>query len=143
MSYERSVGAVIFYKSGKIIEYLILQYRHKRWDFPHGHIEPGESEMETARREIKEETGIVDLIIVPGFKEEVNWHYKREGEPKARYKEVVYFLIRSKNKEVKLSYENIDFRWLPFKKALALPAFPHVGRVLKKAHDYLTLHKKA
>jgi len=142
MPYEYSAGAVIFYQSAKTIEYLLLQYRHKRWDFPHGHIEPGESDKETARREIKEETGISKIKFMLNFKEKVEWFYKRQGEPKSRHKEVVYFLAQSPSKKVRLNFENLNFKCLAYKEALALPAFPHVKKVLQKAHDYLTLHKK-
>ncbi|MFH1332713.1 MAG: NUDIX domain-containing protein, partial [archaeon] len=60
---EKSAG-VIVYNNG---EFLILQYTAGHWDFPKGHIEKGETERETALRELKEETGITDAFFVKGF----------------------------------------------------------------------------
>lgn len=139
---ERSAGAIIFYKNAGIIEYLLLQYRHKRWDFPRGHIKNGETEVAAAQREIIEETGLKNLEFVKGFKGKRFWYYKKKGESRARKKQVVYFLARSPVKKVRLDFENLDFKWLPFEQALALPAFPHVKKILQKADDYLTHHKK-
>ena len=54
---ETSAGAVIFRRDNEI-KYLILHYKFKGdyWDFPRGNIEKGETEEQTAVREIKEET---------------------------------------------------------------------------------------
>lgn len=85
MPYERSAGTIIFYKSGRRIEYLLIQYHAKYWDFPRGHVEKGESDQETAKREIKEETGLKDLIFIPGFERKVSWFFKKKGENKSIY----------------------------------------------------------
>jgi 8-oxo-dGTP pyrophosphatase MutT (NUDIX family) len=60
---ERSAGAVIFSFDSVLgkIEYLLLNYAAGHWDFPKGNIENGEDEIQTARREIQEETGICDV----------------------------------------------------------------------------------
>jgi len=142
MPYERSAGAIIYFKQNKIILYLLLQYRHLRWDFPRGHVEKGESDFKTAIREIKEETGLTRLEYIPGFKEKGAWFYKKKNMTKASYKEVYHYLARSRYKKVKLSDEDIDFVWLPYKEALALPMFPHVKKMLKKANDFLAKRKK-
>ena len=42
-------------------EFLLLHHTVGHWDFPKGNIEAGEDELETARREIFEETGIQDV----------------------------------------------------------------------------------
>ena len=39
-------------------EYLILLQTNGSWSFPKGHMEPGETETETALRELREETGL-------------------------------------------------------------------------------------
>lgn len=56
--FERACGAVVE-RDGKI---LMIFQNNGFWGFPKGHVEPGESEAETAVREVFEETGIwVDL----------------------------------------------------------------------------------
>lgn len=54
MKKEKSAGAVII-NDKKV---LLLHYSSGHWDFPKGHIEKGETELETAKREVKEETGL-------------------------------------------------------------------------------------
>ena len=52
MLHEKSAGAVIFNVEGANVEYLVLQYLHKGWEFARGAIETGESELDAAQREI-------------------------------------------------------------------------------------------
>ena len=72
---EKSVGAVIFRRtqdaSDVDVEYLLIQYPHGHWEFPRGHVEDGESELDTAYREIEEEVGITkdELRLVEKFRE--------------------------------------------------------------------------
>ena len=54
MKYEKSCGAIIFDKD----KILVIQQKEGHWGFPKGHVEEGETEVETAIREIKEETNL-------------------------------------------------------------------------------------
>ena len=42
----------------------IVNQNHNSWSLPKGHIDPDESKLETAKREIYEETGITDLRLI-------------------------------------------------------------------------------
>ena len=55
MKNEKACGAVIKNEEGKIL--LIFQ-QNGFWGFPKGHVEEGETEPETAVREVFEETGL-------------------------------------------------------------------------------------
>ena len=70
--YEKSCGAVIFYKSRQNTKILLVKNSNGRyWSFPKGHIEDGENEHQTAIREIKEETGL-DVVIKRAFVKSAN-----------------------------------------------------------------------
>lgn len=57
-----SAGVVVVRCAGGAYRYLLLRaYRH--WDFPKGLVEPGESPLAAARREVEEETGLVELDL--------------------------------------------------------------------------------
>ena len=47
----------LIYRGQPIREFLLMKHAH-RWDLPKGHVDPGESDMECALRELQEETGI-------------------------------------------------------------------------------------
>jgi 8-oxo-dGTP pyrophosphatase MutT (NUDIX family) len=133
MLHEKSCGAVVFIRNGEI-NYLLLKYTNY-WGFPKGLVEANETEKETARREIEEETGITDIRFLNGFREEYSYFYKYEG--KTIHKTVVYFLAETNQKKVKLSYEHQSFKWLPFEEALKLLTYQKTKKLLEKAHKFL------
>jgi len=73
---ECSAGAVLFSLDSTVcnIEYLLLNYTAGHWDFPKGNIETGEDEIDTARREIREETGIDDVEFLKDFKNKIQYY---------------------------------------------------------------------
>jgi 8-oxo-dGTP pyrophosphatase MutT (NUDIX family) len=134
---EKSCGAVVFKRDGEV-QYLLLHYEAGHWDYVKGQVEPHETEKDTVTRELEEETGIVNARFVEGFREEINYFYRREG--KTVYKEVIFFLIESKDSRVKLSYEHVGYEWLNYEKAMAKLTFANAKKVLLKAHEFLRTH---
>ena len=141
MPLEKSAGAVIFRKEGNKIYYLLLHYPsnakapREYWDFPKGHIEKGEKIEETVKREVKEETGLKDIKLIEGFKEWIKYFFKFKG--KNIFKIVTFFLAETKTKTVKVSFEHIGFKWLPYEEAIEKLTFKNAKDILKKANDYL------
>ena len=146
MPLEKSAGAVIFRPENNTNYYLLLHYKSMHWDFPKGNIEKGEKEEEAARREIKEETGIEDIEFIPGFRELIKYFYKltphqnRFGagqEGQTVFKTVVFYLAKTKEKDIKISWEHIGYTWLPYEKALEQLKFKNAKDTLIKAHQFL------
>ena len=131
---EKSCGAVV-YVSNPEIKYLLLQYEAGHWDFVKGNVEEGESDKETAVRELKEETGIADARFLGGFREKISYFYKRQGA--TVYKEVVFFLMEAKNMNVKLSFEHVAFDWLTYEQAMKKLTFKNARDVLQRARESL------
>lgn len=81
-----------------------------------GHVDPGETELQTALRETEEEAGLKesDFTMYTEFQRTLN--YEVQGKPKR----VVYWLSELKNPStpVTLSDEHIDFKWLNLPQAL-------------------------
>jgi len=147
MPLEKSAGAVIFRKEPGIkikdfeqgkkdtIKYLLLHYQAGHWDFPKGNIEKGEGLRDTARREIKEETGIKEIEFVPDFQQTIKYFYKLKG--KNIFKAVVFLLAETKTEAVKISWEHKGYKWLLFAEALEKLSFKNSKQVLKKAHQFI------
>ncbi|KAA0014899.1 MAG: NUDIX domain-containing protein [Thermoplasmata archaeon] len=133
MPVEKSCGAIIF-KDGK---YLLLKYEWGHWGFVKGNIEKNEGLEETFFREAEEEAGLKreELVVIEGFKEKINYFYRKEG--KTIYKEVIYLLAESKTFNVKLSYEHTDYAWLGYEEALKKITYENDRDVLRKAHKFL------
>jgi len=137
MLHEKSCGAVVFFKNMQI-KYLLLQYEAGHWDFVKGNVEPNESEADTVLRELKEETGIVATVLIEGFRERIQYFYRRQGE--TIQKEVVFYLIQSDTEKVELSFEHVGYEWLDYQHTLERLTFKNAKDVLQKAHAFLQEH---
>ena len=129
----RSAGVVLF--RGKKREYLLLHYAGGHWDLPKGIMEKGETSVQAALRELKEETGISRGKIVPGFKETIKFMYAWKGKKVLKF--VVFYLAKTRQKKVKISWEHKGFVWLPFKEAVKKTTFINAKNVLRKAEAWL------
>ena len=131
---EKSCGAVVFLKNREV-NYLLLRYEAGHWDFVKGNVELTESEKDTVIRELQEETGITDAKFIEGFREKVEYFYRRQGA--TIHKEVVFFLIETHTEKIELSYEHIGYAWLNYQRALEQLTFKNAKDVLQKAHELL------
>jgi len=145
---EKSIGAVIFRREKGNTYYLILHYHSGHWEFARGHGEEGEDEQKTAVREIKEETGLRDLKIIPGFRGYSKFFFRRTygltGEAKKKapwvFKLVVLYLAETKTKDIKISEEHKGYAWMSYNDAVKkVPK--NAKEVLRKANDFLTNKK--
>ena len=135
MKKEISAGVVVFRRIGNGVLYLLLKYGWGHWGFIKGHIEPGEKDIDTVKREAFEEAGISDLKFIFGFREKIEYEYFFKGE--RRHKIVYYYLAETNQENVRLSYEHKDYAWLPFEDALKRITYDNDREVLRKAHTYL------
>jgi len=112
MKKDYSCGIVPYRVVNARREYLLVQHHAGHWAFPKGHPEDSESPLETATRELAEETGLdkVEVTASPAF-EEVYKFTKRSG--KRVRKVVTYFLGEvSADAPVTVQEKEIaDHRW--------------------------------
>ena len=135
MAYEKSVGAVIFNQNGVEIEYLILNYPAGHWDFPKGNVEEGETEENTAKREVAEETGITNITILPSFRKKIQYYYRQEHVTVR--KEVIFYLARSPTKHIQLSNEHTNYAWLNYTDVIRKLTYTNSKSILKSAQLHL------
>lgn len=143
MRVEKSVGAIIFRREGKETKYLLLHRSFdpksgfkEFWGFSRGLVEEDEDEIETVRRELKEETGLEEITFIPGFRESFQFFFRWQGE--LVKKTAYYYLAETKKKKIYLSEEHDDFAWLTFEEALKRLTHKNSKDLLKKAHRYLS-----
>ena len=146
MLFEKSAGAIIFRKKDDKIYYLVLQYptnkvgsKKEYWGFAKGGIEEKETIAETAKREIKEETGLKDIRLIKQFKEKEKYFFTFNKNKV--FKTVIYLLAETNQEEIRISHEHVDWQWLSYQEALKKLTFKNARQVLKKANIILTNKK--
>jgi len=133
---EISIGSVLYILDTNFnVNYLILNYSYGHWDFPKGNIENGESELDTIKREIMEETGITDINFIDDFRQQISYRYKKKF--KLVNKLVIYYIVETKSNKVVLSFEHVNFAWLNYNDALNRLSFDNSKKILKNANEFL------
>jgi 8-oxo-dGTP pyrophosphatase MutT (NUDIX family) len=133
---ETSSGVVLFRKENEKILFLLLLYPSGHWDFVKGKMEKGESPHETAIRETREETGIIDTKFLDNFEEWIEYDFQFEGE--LVHKKVVFFLGETKTKNVKISHEHLNYTWMDYAEAMEKTTFDNAKTVLSKSYSLLS-----
>lgn len=117
---------------------LLCAFTH--WDFPKGLVEPGEAPLAAAIREVREETGLSDLVFHWG---ETYCETPSYGQGKVAR----YYLAESPTGEVQLPVnpelghpEHHEFRWLSYDEARQL-LVPRLKAILDWAHGIVTAAK--
>jgi 8-oxo-dGTP pyrophosphatase MutT (NUDIX family) len=136
--YRLSAGVVVVSLSQRKLKFLLLR-AYRNWDFPKGMVEAGEQPIDTALREVREETTLDDLSF--------DWGLEfMETGPYNKGKISRYYIARSKQTEVLLQVnpdlgrpEHHEARWVDFEQALAMVS-PRLQPVVRWAHAVI-LHE--
>lgn len=142
---EKSCGIILINRGGDTTQgsrepkFLLLHYPQGHWDFPKGHTEINEDEFATTRRELTEETGIIDVKFYDGFREKIHYFFKQDGELMS--KNVIFFLAETNTTEIKLSHEHKGFEWLNYENARKKITFNDSRKVFEKAKAFLDKNK--
>lgn len=145
MRHEVAAGFVI-YRVHPIYDLQFLLLRHstnRHWSFPKGLIDDNESFIQTALRELEEETGIAfnRLNIHSDFKQEIRYSYYFNKE--YIKKRVIYFLAQviSKIEEISLSSEHDKALWQDYDQTRETIVYQNTRRILAKAQKFITHYR--
>ena len=138
MNYEYSCGAVVFTRMNGVPHYVLVRAKDQPvgcHGFPKGHMEPGETEEQTALREIYEEVGL-RVRLLESFRAVTE--YPLPYPPDTR-KRVVFFLAEYDNQQITIQESELaSYALAPFDEALALTEFADSKQILTDAHAFLT-----
>ena len=132
---EKSCGTVLFTGRGEDLRFLLIRSTQDgKSGFPKGHVEAGESEVETALRETWEETSL-HAKIIDGFRRTACYPLKN-----GRRKLVVYFLASYEGEEPRSNpdFESYDFLSLPYREARRTLTFDNAKELLDEAYEFLS-----
>lgn len=132
--YEHSAGGVIFRREGLGIQILLIKDKNGNWSFPKGLIEDKEAELETAVREIAEETGLKDLTFVE-LLGTTGYFYRFAGNLVRKKVDYFLFAYLGKGKPKAQREEGISqVRWFDPKEARKVIGYTKTNMpILKKA----------
>jgi bis(5'-nucleosidyl)-tetraphosphatase len=140
-SLKRAAGVVVVRETPDGPRFLLLR-AYRNWDLPKGRLEAGETALEGAIREVREETGLGDLEFAWG-EESI------DTEPYAGGKVVRFYVARSPGGAVTLPVnpligraEHHEFRWVVLATGLSLTV-PRLQRVLRWAAERIGLEAPA
>ena len=129
MKKEKSCGCIII-KNKKVL--LVYEDKHFFWGFPKGHMEDGETEIETAKREVLEEVGL-KVKIEEDKRYEI--HYKTKNEIE---KTSVFYLAKIESGKVKKQEsEIVDVCWCNYKEAQKKLTYENLKDVLQEVKTML------
>lgn len=144
---EKSVGIIVFRQHPQEgWQYLVLYHRGSYWNFPKGKVEAGESEMETALRETREEAGLADLKIIDGWRQQTQFFFKEKrttGDELIKKDFIIYLAEVPMGQEPQISSEHNGYAWLDAKSAAKLLKFKNLKNILAEAESFITARRKA
>lgn len=129
---DTSFGIIPIWNDGKNLRFLLVRsIKTQEWTFPKGHKNNGETNEQTALRELNEETKLHEVSIIPNLSFVDSYDFERD-EVKI-YKTVTFFPAIVKNSTVIPDKTEIDdFKWTTYEEALAIISFENPKKILKE-----------
>lgn len=135
MRNEEAFGIIVTYKNKDVWHFLLVKTAH--WGFPKGHAESGETDLETAQREVFEETGVRIDDVIPdiSFTEKYTVSSAQEKE----YKKIVHYFLSILSKELKVeaSNEAQDANWFSYEEAKKILTYQEAKSLLVTINEWL------
>ena len=134
-------GVILFYRFPNKIKYLLLKHRQGHWAFCKGHKKTGETKIDTAIRELREETGITKMTLLRKSILVRESYIMKNGYGVRKQKINDFFIAESKKRKVIIDRkEIINYRWCGFNAALSQITFNQSKIALKKANKIVDVY---
>ena len=127
---EKSCGAVVYNPERQL--FLIIKMLNGNWGFPKGHTENQETDIQTAIREVTEETGI-NIKILDGFKKSIKYIPFPEV-----LKKVIFFIGITKEEKVLIDKGEIeDYMWCSYEEALKMITYKPQRDIMESSLQFI------
>lgn len=129
---EISSGGVVIRTVGAGIMILLIKDPYGKWTWPKGKLDRGETALNAAKREIQEETGLINIKVISKIGR-TDYFYKREG--KLIYKTVYIYLFEFTGEE-KLIIQKAEINdgdWFSEEEALVKAGYKGAKAIMKRA----------
>ena len=137
MKKEISCGAIVYRDDLKQRRFLVIHQVQGHWTFPKGHMEQGEDEFMTAKREVFEETN-VKIQLLPGFRR--SHHYLVIPSV---WKKVIFFVAKALNGDLKPQLEEVcEVYWLTQEEVENILTYPSDSTIFQEVIDFLIQKEK-
>ena len=130
---EKSCGAIVYKEENNKLKFLLVYQSNGHYSFPKGHMESGETEIETTLREVKEETNL-DIELNADFRISIEYLLSSKN----MMKEAVYFLAIPTSLNLKNQEGEIDScGWYNYQDTMNLLEFDNIKEVFEKAYNFI------
>ncbi|MEX0935338.1 MAG: NUDIX domain-containing protein [Gemmatimonadota bacterium] len=131
---EVSAGGVVVRLVQGRPHVLLIRDPYRKWGLPKGHLEEGEDSQQAALREVREETGLSDLILGPDLGE-IDWTFRQRG--RLVHKFCRFFLMSSPRSDIRPEVaEGIsECKWLLVEEALRTIAYDNARVILQRGSE--------
>ena len=135
-----SCGVVVIFRGKILLLYKNFKNRYEGWVMPKGTVEAGEKHVETALREVFEETGVKAAVIRYIGKSEYSFSVPQDVVTK----EVHWYLMMADNYYSKPQKEEffVDSGYYKYHEAYHLLKFSNEKQILEKAYQMYTELRK-
>lgn len=129
--YVKCAGAIIMNNNQEVA---IVNQNHDSWSLPKGHIDPGESKIDAAKRELYEETGIKNATLIKYIGEYGRYKIGLDGkDDKSEHKTIFIYLFKSDQKILEpIDPDNPEAQWVPYQEVHKLLTHPSDRKFLKE-----------
>jgi len=127
---EPTAGGVVFrHNQGSELEILLIQDAKNRWTIPKGHIEPGETPQQTAKREISEEAGLYNTKII-AWLGEINFRYRRMDKLVLMTTKIYLMKALGDTNAIQKEEWMNGIKWFKFNDALNEIEYEDIGKLM-------------
>lgn len=127
---EPTAGGIVFRRDkNNQVEILLIQDAKDRWTIPKGHIEEGETAQQTAKREIGEEAGLMNVDVL-GWLGKIHFRYRRVDKLVLMTTQI--YLVRAMGDTNAIKKEDWmnDIKWFTFHDALDEIEYEDIGKLM-------------